>query len=389
MPSGAPAEPAGSRRHGDAFGGTVLPAINPAVNLVIQLPPIRRRGPGVPRDAVSRRMAHRLLRQSQPAAGEPLNASSKDPKMRTVSDPSPQPYSRGPLAGALFGATIMLSPVAFSAHGFLVLFSLVGLVTVLGGVIATVFMSFQANDVRKALLAIPAMLRQPRTMHLDQAQDMHDILRWVRQLNSGGLNSLRASLDEDGATIPFVNYGLNMVLSEYRPDDVRAMMETAAEASYDRDCIPVDVLRAMTSHAPAFGMIGTLVGMIAMLCDLNDNIASTGSTLAVAFLSTLYGVVSARMIYMPAAARLQQEVDGHQSRHTLITEGMVMLARGETASHIRDRLNGFLRPEHRDYFDAIDGSAAIGFTPTNTAPKPIGEPKFRSRQPAHLRAVGS
>jgi chemotaxis protein MotA len=307
--------------------------------------------------------------------------------MPTLSDESPQPYSRGPLAGAAFGVAIMLSPVVFSAHGFLVLFSLAGLVIVLGGVIATVFMSFQGNDVHKALLAIPAMLRQPRVMHLDLTRDMHDIIRWVRLINSGGLSSLRASLDDDGTQGPFVNYGLNMVLSEYRPDDVRAMMETAAEASYDHDCIPVDVLRAMTSHAPAFGMVGTLVGMIAMLCDLNDSIASTGSTLAVAFLSTLYGVVSARMIYMPAAARLQQEIDGRQSRHTLITEGMVMLARGETASHIQDRLNGFLRPEQRDYFDAIDGSAAISFMPTKAAINQTGGPKFR--QSALLGAFGS
>ena len=295
--------------------------------------------------------------------------------MRTFSDPSPQPYATGPLVGAFFGVTIMLSPVAFSAHGYLVLFSLAGLVIVLGGVIATVFMSFQAADVHEALCAIPAMLRQPRGLRDDLSRDMHDIIRWVRLINAGGLGGLRAGLDDDGVKGPFVNYGLNMVLSEYRPDDVRAMLEAAAEASYDHDCVPVDVLRAMTSHAPAFGMVGTLVGMIAMLCDLNDSVASTGSTLAVAFLSTLYGVVSARMIYMPAAARLQQEIDARQSRHTLITEGMVMLARGETASHIQDRLNGFLRPEQRDYFDAMRDPAAIHFIAPDVAshaPAPIG-----------------
>ena len=62
----------------------------------------------------------------------------------------------------------------------------------------------------------------------------------------------------------------------------------------------------MTSHAPAFGMIGTLVGMVAMLCNLNDDVSGIGSSLSVSFLSTLYGVVSARMVYMPAAAKLRQ-----------------------------------------------------------------------------------
>jgi len=131
------------------------------------------------------------------------------------------------------------------------------------------------------------------------------------------------------------------------------MMQTAADAAYDRDSVPIDVLHAMTSHAPAFGMVGTLVGMVAMLCNLHDNISSMGSTLAVAFLSTLYGVISARMIYMPAASRLQQQVDRSYFHKHLITEGIVMLANDKPGSYIKDRLNGFLRPEIHDYFDSI------------------------------------
>jgi chemotaxis protein MotA len=281
--------------------------------------------------------------------------------MRNTPDPMARPYARGPVAGAAFGAMVLLSPIAFSASGYLLLFSLAGLVIVVGGVIATAFMSFAAADVRTALRAIPAMLRRQTTSHADLKLDMNNILHWARLMKRGGLGAIRPSLREDGARHPFVTYGLNMLLSEYRPDDVRAMMETAAEASYDRDSVPVDVLRAMTSHAPAFGMVGTLVGMILMLCELSGDIASTGSALAVAFLSTLYGVVSARMVYMPAAARLQQEVDDRQRRHSLITEGMVMLVRGETPSHIQDRLNGFLRPEEHDYFDVITGDAATGY----------------------------
>jgi chemotaxis protein MotA len=280
--------------------------------------------------------------------------------MRTLIDRPVPPLAAGPVAGAAFGVAVVLSPIVFSGNGFLLLFSFVGLVIVGGGVCATAFMSFAGGDVIKALHAITAMFREPRAAGDDLSREMHGILEWVRKTRTGGLGALRASLGEGHAHDSFVNYGLNMVLSEYRPDDVRAMLRTAAEASFDRDCVPVDVLRAMTSHAPAFGMIGTLVGMIAMLCELNDNLASTGSTLAVAFLSTLYGVASARMIYMPAASRLQQEVDHRQRRRDLIAEGIVMLSRGEAVSHVQDRLNGFLRPGLRDYFDAIGGETKAG-----------------------------
>src|SRR5581483_7668933 len=78
---------------------------------------------------------------------------------------------------------------------------------------------------------------------------------------------------------------------------------------------------------------------------------SIGSSLSVAFLSTLYGVVSARLVYMPAAARLRQVVSKRRFRNQLIIEGMVMLAAGEMPMYIKDRLNSFLRPERHDYLD--------------------------------------
>jgi chemotaxis protein MotA len=109
----------------------------------------------------------------------------------------------------------------------------------------------------------------------------------------------------------------------------------------------------MTSHAPAFGMVGTLVGMVALLSNLTDDVSGIAPSLAVAFLSTLYGVLSARMVYMPAAARLRQEVASQRFRHHLISEGMAMLASTKSPMQINDRLNSFLRPEIHDYFDCL------------------------------------
>ena len=109
---------------------------------------------------------------------------------------------------------------------------------------------------------------------------------------------------------------------------------------------------------PAFGMVGTLLGMVALLSNLSDNIAGVAPSLAVAFLSTLYGVLSARMVYMPAAARLRQELESQRLRHLFISEGMAMLAAKKSSMQIQDRLNSFLRPDIHDYFDYFDRPAA-------------------------------
>jgi chemotaxis protein MotA len=280
--------------------------------------------------------------------------------------------SRAAVIGMVFGFLFILGAVMLSTHSFLAFFSVEGLVIVVGGVMGVAFMSFEGPDVRKALSIIAAMFKKPNGASPDNLHhDMKEIIAWAYVVKEKGMRRLESSLAKRGITDPFVRYGLNMVVSDYSPEDVRAMMETAADACLERDSIPVDVLQTMTSHAPAFGMIGTLVGMVAMLCSLNDNVASIGSALSVSFLSTLYGVVSARMIYMPAAAKLRQAVAKRRFRNQLIIEGMVMLVSDKSPMYIKDRLNSFLQLERHDYLDhfKVDADRAV--------------------QPLHLKVVGA
>ena len=272
--------------------------------------------------------------------------------MRKVTGPSL--YARAPVMGAAFGLLLVLGSIVMSAHGFLAFFSLEGLMIVVGGVMAVAFMSFQASDVHKALRAISSMLKESPITHEDLHRDTMNIIKWGRLVKENGMRALEASVGKSGIDDTFVKYGLNMVVSEYAPEEVRSMMETAADACYERDSIPVDILEAMASHAPAFGMVGTLVGMVTMLCHLDSDMTGLGSNLAVAFLSTLYGVVSARMVYVPAASKLRQEVEKSRFRNQLITEGMVMLVNNKSPMCIQDRLNSFLRPENHDYFSIFE-----------------------------------
>ena len=261
-------------------------------------------------------------------------------------------HARLPMFGMALALLFIVGAIALCTHSLLAFFSVEGLVIVVGGVIAVAYMSFEAEDVRSALGAIAAMFRERGRKPTDHLhRDMAEIIAWASMVKEMGMRRLEWTLAKQGIADPFVKYGLNMVVTGYAPEDVRAMMETAADATFDRESVPVDVLQSMTSHAPAFGMIGTLIGMVAMLCNLDANVAGIGSSLSVAFLSTLYGVVSARMVYMPAAAKLRQAVTRRRFRNQLITEGMVMLVRGEKPMYIQDRLNSFLRPERHDYFD--------------------------------------
>jgi chemotaxis protein MotA len=263
-------------------------------------------------------------------------------------------FARSPVLALAVGFALVLGAVMLSTGSLLAFFSIEGLVIVVGGVVAVAFMSFEAEDVRAALGTIATLFRKAEPASQDTLhRDMTEIIAWAAVVKEKGVRWLETSLAKSGIADPFVKYGLNMVVSGYSPEDVRAMMETAADAAYERDSLPVDVLQSMTSHAPAFGMIGTLVGMVAMLCSLSENVSSVGSSLSVAFLSTLYGVVSARVLYMPAAAKLRQIASRRRFRNQLITEGMVMLVGNKSPMYVKDRLNSFLRPEARDYTDSF------------------------------------
>ncbi|HEY3848475.1 MAG TPA: MotA/TolQ/ExbB proton channel family protein [Acetobacteraceae bacterium] len=266
--------------------------------------------------------------------------------------------ARGPMLGAAFGVALLAAATISGSDGVHSLFSLGGLVIVFGGVTAVAFMGFRSDDVCKAMGGIAAMLKGAAPgQAVDLGRDMEDIVGWSRVVNETGTRGLERSLARNGTADPLLSYGLNLVVSDYTHEDVRAMMETAADGSYQRACVPAEVLRAMGSHAPAFGMVGTLVGMVSMLHGLTDDAEAIGGTLAVAFLSTLYGVLSARMIYMPAASRVEQQVEAQRLRDSLVTEGMVMLACKKSPSFIRDRLNAFLHPKARNYFNIIHGVA--------------------------------
>ena len=295
-------------------------------------------------------------------------------------------FARSPVLALALGFALVLGAVMLSTHSLLAFFSIEGLVIVVGGVIAVAFMSFEAEDVHKALAGVRSLFKRTEPAARDGLHhDMTEIIAWAAVVKEKGVRWLETTLSKSGIEDPFVKYGLNMVVSGYSPEDVRAMMETAADAAFERDSIAGDVLQSMTSHAPAFGMIGTLVGMVAMLSTLSDNVSSVGSSLSVAFLSTLYGVVSARVLYMPAAAKLRQVASNRRFRNQLVTEGMVMLVGNKSPMYVKDRLNSFLRPEWHDYadsFKAVRKPAEVA-APT-PAPAPAAHPVNPVVHPARV-----
>jgi chemotaxis protein MotA len=254
-------------------------------------------------------------------------------------------FSIASIIGAAFGFTLVIGAIMIGTDNYAAFFSLEGLMIVVGGALAVAFMSFEAAYVIEALKGLGFMFLSAKSTHENLYRDLIEIITWARIVKEKGLRGLEDEVYKHGMMDPFVKYGLEMVVSNYTPEEVRDMMETAADSAYERDTIPAAILMAMASHAPAFGMVGTLVGMVIMLGNFSTDMSGVGQGLAISLLATLYGVLTARMLYMPAAAKISQKQEGLRFRNHLITEGMTMLVANKSPRYIQDRLNSFLRFE--------------------------------------------
>ncbi|MBK7360741.1 MAG: MotA/TolQ/ExbB proton channel family protein [Micavibrio sp.] len=277
---------------------------------------------------------------------------------------SSHPFSLASIAGAAFGFALIIVAILVGTSNFMAFLSIEGFMIVIGGTLAVAFMSYQASDVMEALRGVGLMFKKANVTHENLYRDLINIIAWARIMKEKGLRGLENQVDDEGINDPFVRYGLDMVVSNYTGEEVRGMMETAAEAFYERDTIPANILLAMASHAPAFGMVGTLIGMVIMLGNFSGDMSGIGHGLAVALFATLYGVVTARMLYLPAATKIMQKQDNLRFRNHLITEGMAMLVANKSPRYIQDKLNSFLKPGLHSRVTLPE--------PTPTTPPPAG-----------------
>jgi len=123
------------------------------------------------------------------------------------------------------------------------------------------------------------------------------------------------------------------------------MLANAARGQFERAMVEVEILRSMGQAAPALGMIGTLVGLVVMLRALGGDPSQLGPGMAVALLTTLYGVLLNRMVFTPAASKLAQKEAIARFRNFLVAEGFAMLAESRSPRYIQDRMNSYLDPQ--------------------------------------------
>ncbi len=183
-----------------------------------------------------------------------------------------------------------------------------------------------------------------KTPEIDEIQIISKIIDLSNTARKEGLLSLEeAAADLDDA---FLKKGIMLVVDGTDPELVRGILETELYSTEDRHKTRIGFWSDLGAGGPAFGMIGTLIGLVNMLQNLSDA-AAIGPAMAVALLTTLYGSLLANWICTPVASKLKVDNDIEIQVKTIMIEGLLSIQAGENPRVIEEKLKSFLAPKDR------------------------------------------
>ncbi len=153
----------------------------------------------------------------------------------------------------------------------------------------------------------------------------------------------------EAAEIPnaFMKKGIDMLVDGHDAEVVRAVMEKDIDLTAERHVIAIKVFRTLGDLGPAMGMIGTLVGLVAMLSNMSDP-KSIGPAMAVALLTTLYGAIEANMLAIPIADKLELRSGEEKLSRTLILVAIMGIQEGQNPRVIQSMLQNYLSQSKRN-----------------------------------------
>jgi chemotaxis protein MotA len=210
-----------------------------------------------------------------------------------------------------------------------------GCIIVLGGTLASTLIQYSISDLREAFQALQSAWSISSSTPHDR---MMYLLQLSRQVKERGILALDEYVENE--TDDFFRLGLMLAVDGRPMEDMRRILVKEMETSRDREWRSVQVWETLGNFAPAMGLIGTLLGLIQMLGALSDP-AAVGPAMSMALVATLYGSVSANLIFFPIAGKLRVIAQQREGSKIITLEGLMSLARLENPTMLEQRFQSF------------------------------------------------
>ncbi|MCA9027253.1 MAG: MotA/TolQ/ExbB proton channel family protein [Planctomycetaceae bacterium] len=243
--------------------------------------------------------------------------------------------------GILLGVVLVVGSILIGGGGLGPFINVPSLMITVGGSIAAILINFPLSNV----FSVFAVTRK---CFLTSLPSTEEVIERFRNLSTSarrdGLLALESELDEirDG----FLRRGLEMVIGGTSAEDVESVLSTEVNYIEQRHQMGKKLLDATAAAAPAFGMIGTLIGLVQMLRTLDDP-SQIGVGMATALLTTLYGALIANLFCIPLAGKLEARSQEEVMLRELMIMGLTGLVEGHPPRVLEERLHAFLSPSRR------------------------------------------
>ncbi len=254
------------------------------------------------------------------------------------------------VVGLLLGISLVVGSIFLGGGGLGPFINIPSLMITVGGSISAILINFPLGKCLGAFGVIKKCFLHKLPEPAEEIESFKDYANLVRK---DGILALEQKLEE--ITDDFKRRGMEMVIAGTPREEIQVVLENELAYIEQRHKTGKQIVDAVAAAAPAFGMIGTLIGLVQMLRSLDDP-SQIGGGMATALLTTLYGALIANMICLPLAGKLETRNAEESLVRELIIAGLIGLVDGQTPRTLEERLVGFVSPKSRN-LDAASEAA--------------------------------
>ena len=242
------------------------------------------------------------------------------------------------IIGMVVAFGLVLFAIGDAVAGFIDINSIA---IVIGGTFGVLLVAYpMANCIGVVKIILKTILNKPA----DGPSVVTEFVELAQIVRKDGILALESKVGD--IEHPFMSKGLQMAIDGQEPTEIEEILYMEMDKLGERHLRGADMMTALGTFAPSMGMIGTLVGLVLMLANMEDP-ASIGPSMAVALLTTFYGALMANIIFLPMASKLKTRSKEELLVHEIILAGIQSLVAGENPRVMEQKLHGFLAPKDR------------------------------------------
>ena len=245
------------------------------------------------------------------------------------------------ILGIIIGLGLVVFTILSGSGSAAIFIHFPSLAVVIGGAVAATLVHTPLAEVISAMKVVGNAFKVEPAKEPEIIEQFVDLAKKARREGILAIDRELGNIEDD-----FMRSGLEMAVDGSEPETIRSVLETELQYLIERHKKGKQIFSSLGMYAPAFGMIGTLIGLIAMLQNLDDP-SNIGGGMAVALITTFYGALFANLLFLPIAGKLQGKSDDEIIRKEMIIEGVLAIQYGEHPKNINRKLLNFIAPKNR------------------------------------------